>query len=108
AEHQAERAARAPRPVPRGVPGKAAPQPMNPLFPAPRVPTAKETKEAIAELSKRLVGEWHATGPEPARAVEYRADGTFRDGPLEGDRKSTRLNSSHLGISYAVFCLKKK
>src|SRR5258705_1135231 len=27
---------------------------------------------------------------------------------LRGDRKSTRLNSSHLGISYAVFCLKKK
>src|SRR5262245_62328021 len=30
------------------------------------------------------------------------------DGHGEGDRKSTRLNSSHLGISYAVFCLKKK
>src|SRR5262245_63783728 len=32
-------------------------------------------------------------------------------GPIPGnaeDRKSTRLNSSHLGISYAVFCLKKK
>src|SRR5947199_5653598 len=28
--------------------------------------------------------------------------------PGEEDRKSTRLNSSHLGISYAVFCLKKK
>src|SRR5205814_10724737 len=28
--------------------------------------------------------------------------------PSTGDRKSTRLNSSHLGISYAVFCLKKK
>src|SRR5471030_3349255 len=27
---------------------------------------------------------------------------------LHLDRKSTRLNSSHLGISYAVFCLKKK
>src|SRR5256885_10852217 len=27
---------------------------------------------------------------------------------LTGDRKSTRLNSSHLVISYAVFCLKKK
>src|SRR5205814_5743540 len=26
--------------------------------------------------------------------------------PSEADRKSTRLNSSHLGISYAVFCLK--
>src|ERR1035441_11030745 len=30
------------------------------------------------------------------------------DGFLDRDRKSTRLNSSHLGISYAVFCLKKK
>src|SRR5437899_9602701 len=29
-------------------------------------------------------------------------------GLLRRDRKSTRLNSSHLGISYAVFCLKKK
>src|SRR5256885_6053153 len=29
-------------------------------------------------------------------------------GALGGDRKSTRLNSSHLVISYAVFCLKKK
>src|SRR2546426_1524629 len=28
--------------------------------------------------------------------------------PPRGDRKSTRLNSSHLVISYAVFCLKKK
>src|SRR5256885_12629852 len=28
--------------------------------------------------------------------------------PRDGDRKSTRLNSSHLVISYAVFCLKKK
>src|SRR3712207_9295905 len=27
---------------------------------------------------------------------------------LSGDRKSTRLNSSHANISYAVFCLKKK
>src|SRR5437899_9686530 len=31
----------------------------------------------------------------------------FREASLR-DRKSTRLNSSHLGISYAVFCLKKK
>src|SRR5690606_40692247 len=28
--------------------------------------------------------------------------------PMEQDRKSTRLNSSHVKISYAVFCLKKK
>src|SRR5690348_17410526 len=31
-----------------------------------------------------------------------------QDQRLEGDRKSTRLNSSHPSISYAVFCLKKK
>src|SRR5258705_8524701 len=31
-----------------------------------------------------------------------------RETTLGRDRKSTRLNSSHLGISYAVFCLKKK
>src|SRR5256885_2420847 len=33
---------------------------------------------------------------------------TLFDCFLVGDRKSTRLNSSHLVISYAVFCLKKK
>src|SRR5688500_19492082 len=32
----------------------------------------------------------------------------LRDGRFFQDRKSTRLNSSHLVISYAVFCLKKK
>src|SRR5205814_3354682 len=56
------------------------------------------------------------------RAGDQRSRGTFGDrdrGALarcksppvaiaERDRKSTRLNSSHLGISYAVFCLKKK
>src|SRR3712207_6918346 len=33
---------------------------------------------------------------------------TVDGNPLEEDRKSTRLNSSHANISYAVFCLKKK
>src|SRR3712207_8529557 len=33
---------------------------------------------------------------------------TGHDGDLPLDRKSTRLNSSHANISYAVFCLKKK
>src|SRR5437899_7748746 len=39
--------------------------------------------------------------------VDVRASKIASDKPVE-DRKSTRLNSSHLGISYAVFCLKKK
>src|SRR3712207_7863804 len=34
--------------------------------------------------------------------------GTYRTWRSPGDRKSTRLNSSHANISYAVFCLKKK
>src|ERR1035438_4979403 len=42
----------------------------------------------------------------PARRFSlFRAPVPARSG---ADRKSTRLNSSHLGISYAVFCLKKK
>src|SRR5437899_9485696 len=46
----------------------------------------------------------------PARTVRERILGVDRvlARALEQDRKSTRLNSSHLGISYAVFCLKKK
>src|SRR6266542_6274786 len=39
-------------------------------------------------------------GPRPANGPP--------PGPSGGDRKSTRLNSSHGSISYAVFCLKKK
>src|SRR5438477_9016262 len=34
--------------------------------------------------------------------------GTINAAQNEADRKSTRLNSSHMSISYAVFCLKKK
>src|SRR5207249_6487322 len=41
--------------------------------------------------------------PAPARLGWPR-----RSGRQQRDRKSTRLNSSHVSISYAVFCLKKK
>src|SRR2546427_2444210 len=40
------------------------------------------------------------------RRSSHRLEG--RDGEKTEDRKSTRLNSSHSQISYAVFCLKKK
>src|SRR3712207_6871431 len=42
-----------------------------------------------------------AAAPADAHAVQLRPGG-------QQDRKSTRLNSSHANISYAVFCLKKK
>src|SRR5437899_6579757 len=59
------------------------------------------------------------TAPLGSRAVRFAELGTPKFGWLKMlnisarkcsalDRKSTRLNSSHLGISYAVFCLKKK
>src|SRR5256885_12298986 len=47
----------------------------------------------------------------PQRAVPHRAPRQRRrrlPAAVPVDRKSTRLNSSHLVISYAVFCLKKK
>src|SRR2546426_2246851 len=45
---------------------------------------------------RQSIGDDQATNGEPAEEGQRR------------DRKSTRLNSSHLVISYAVFCLKKK
>src|SRR3712207_7841369 len=56
----------------------------------------------------------HAGGRAPQRGGARRpADRGDRRRPVRGrlddlDRKSTRLNSSHANISYAVFCLKKK
>src|SRR5262245_65782978 len=49
-------------------------------------------------------------GAARGRSSLLRASTASASGPDRGraDRKSTRLNSSHLGISYAVFCLKKK
>src|SRR5438477_8943930 len=70
-------------------------------------------------LAKDLIGVRIPVGP--AEALERRqakivghdardlaVPGSLRVGLLELDRKSTRLNSSHMSISYAVFCLKKK
>src|SRR3712207_8800097 len=42
------------------------------------------------------------------RALDGNRHWTARQPQVNGDRKSTRLNSSHANISYAVFCLKKK
>src|SRR6266704_2669169 len=47
------------------------------------------------------------SGARPARLAPGRGE-TELDRVAPGDRKSTRLNSSHVSISYAVFCLKKK
>src|SRR5689334_24851065 len=46
--------------------------------------------------------------PRGAAAAALTGDRALHGLAPEGDRKSTRLNSSHSSISYAVFCLKKK
>src|SRR6266487_799385 len=66
------------------------------------------------ELGNHLLGQGAAGLRDPAQDI--RGQGEFLSAlehdPLEhqlrGDRKSTRVNSSHPSISYAVFCLKKK
>src|SRR2546429_3657842 len=73
----------------------------------------------MAALTPRVSGTDHATlalcvpdGRELVRLLANALDATVRERldalRLVRDRKSTRLNSSHGYISYAVFCLKKK
>src|SRR3712207_7223619 len=57
---------------------------------------------ALAACDRRMDGRPAAAGKARHRRV-LRAEAR-----LSRDRKSTRLNSSHANISYAVFCLKKK
>src|SRR5688500_15058669 len=70
----------------------------------------KGTNDAVAALRAALEkgGEEFRLRPE----CRYRLGTTWKEGgqlaEAGRDRKSTRLNSSHLVISYAVFCLKKK
>src|SRR2546422_6134595 len=66
---------------------------------------------SVARSGARAGGGEEGSAPRPASAGEIPAEpGAPRaDGKQGlGDRKSTRLNSSHGYISYAVFCLKKK
>src|SRR5258708_29961318 len=55
-------------------------------------------------LFRSLYGAFAAGRPSPLPELELQ----YVDYAVRGDRKSTRLNSSHQIISYAVFCLKKK
>src|SRR6266702_5397091 len=69
---------------------------------------AVDRRERKAHVLGAVQDQEHALGVRrpSRRAVAERA--VYRDVGSERDRKSTRLNSSHVAISYAVFCLKKK
>src|SRR2546426_6417126 len=64
--------------------------------PVPAYPAVREGAEPSL---------WREPAPAGRLLPRFREQ---RAGRGEGDRKSTRLNSSHLVISYAVFCFKKK
>src|SRR6266496_3035496 len=84
------------RALPAALPGDPA-WPRAPLRRRGRAP--RRAQEAGGHLLRRRRG-----SRRPRRPGDHRADPAARP----GDRKSTRLNSSHVEISYAVFCLKKK
>src|SRR3712207_8228383 len=86
--------------------------PYTPLFRSGEVAAAATGEVAVADQCRL------GKAPELLRAHQVeplpRLGAEGEDGRLDrqalpvGDRKSTRLNSSHANISYAVFCLKKK
>src|SRR3712207_7567302 len=60
------------------------------------------------EQEARHEGDPGCKQPSECPGHEGRQRSWIPEGTHEADRKSTRLNSSHANISYAVFCLKKK
>src|SRR6266498_4386380 len=60
--------------------------------------------DALPILLGQVAVPWDAAQPQPTARLAL----TGLPRQVEQDRKSTRLNSSHVRISYAVFCLKKK
>src|SRR2546422_3567567 len=85
---------------------------MKQVFPAPSSPTRATTSPGPSAAASR------SPAASVCSALVVRSSVVIATEPLErlgerrddiaGDRKSTRLNSSHGYISYAVFCLKKK
>src|SRR5699024_11692590 len=108
-------------------PRPAAPAPHSPAPPLPYTLSLHDALPISSQWTDCAAGGGHRSGAEPDRVAPRRppelpGPASQRGGPLAGppgraaapagqsesDRKSTRLNSSHVSISYAVFCLKTK
>src|SRR3712207_7045151 len=90
--------------------------PRSTLFPYTTLFRSDTIAERLSLQGNPAQNEDWWTNPKTGQVVDFidfaRSEGRFgkhfdRDGNPR-DRKSTRLNSSHANISYAVFCLKKK
>ena len=68
--------------------------------------SSKEFSELIGYTASQIRQDLNNFGGFGQQGYGYSVDGLCRE--ISANRKSTRLNSSHVLISYAVFCLKKK
>src|SRR3712207_8483454 len=90
--------------------------PRSTLFPYTTLFRSLEPDAGAADLGGEIIRHQGAgPGVERGHAADRSGDRAIAAPPAalqeageEADRKSTRLNSSHANISYAVFCLKKK
>src|SRR3712207_6866322 len=80
-----------------------------------RVPDHELAREILRRTGPMAVSSANLSGKPAALSADDAVDqlgdrvSVYLDGgAMSADRKSTRLNSSHANISYAVFCLKKK
>src|SRR3712207_7683702 len=74
--------------------------PYTTLFRSSRVTSAKKRSESVSPCTSERCSPSRSSSPGSPQMTPLWAN--------RRDRKSTRLNSSHANISYAVFCLKKK
>src|SRR5699024_11984774 len=82
-----------------------------PSFPTRRSSDLRRGRPSTPRsVSQRFALGTCMNGPGAENSALYRPlkDVLKRQAEITADRKSTRLNSSHVSISYAVFCLKKK
>src|SRR5688572_31861565 len=81
------------------------------LHGAPGVEPPGSLREGVVvgmRLRRVLQDRLHLVRCQLRIGLQHERDSTAHDRSGHADRKSTRLNSSHSQISYAVFCLKKK
>src|SRR5690242_21533237 len=90
--------------------------PYTTLFRSNRAGRIRASERQASRLRDWNSNHWRAPAPPqavrttsiPPEGLEHAIRIARRDAEVGPDRKSTRLNSSHMSISYAVFCLKKK
>src|SRR5688572_32768703 len=75
--------------------------PRSTLFPYTTLFRSEDGGVSVIDVAAKKVVHIIAAGTRRSNRLKFSPDGRL-------DRKSTRLNSSHSQISYAVFCLKKK